>query len=354
MSKRKIDQLYGDGITGEGGGVTKTSGWSDLPPELVRRVGQLQDDARGLAGMERTCKSWRTVVLEGNDGVKMTDDKPCLWRDLALAEHPNIRSIAEVLMDASCAEQDGPTNFSWKGLIRSHRQAFKSSEKPEPPPYQPRTKLTDYIFTVEFHTSGDDDNDKKVLFTTSGRGLVTPQLWDQEVGVVENDYGYLRIRPKGALDPELKKRLGDDPFDDDQVYNMRARVTVTRRSDMSMVELVSDLPVPKEEGPGFVDYCDGEYITFQDFSEQRQRVPQGCMIVDAEDIVAPVGNGCLSVYECSLRLSLDLEPQTGRVTLEIIRSVSGESIGILDEEDPKPDGALKYLEVQCPWPADAM
>ena len=29
--------------------------------------------------------------------------------------------------------------------------------------------------------SGRDDNDKTVLFTTLGRGLRTPQLWDQEV-----------------------------------------------------------------------------------------------------------------------------------------------------------------------------
>lgn len=341
MSKRKIDQVYGDGIAGEGGGATKTSGWSDLPPELVRRVGQLQDDARGLAGMERTCKSWRTVVLEGNDDAKMKEDKPCLWRDLALAEHPSIGSIAEVLMDA-CTEQDGSTNFSWKGLLRSHRQAFKASEKPDAPPYQPRTDLTDYIFTVEFHKSGDG-NDKKVLFTTSGRGLRTPRLWNQEIRIDEDEH-YLYVRPKGYLDAELKKRLGDDPFSEKQLSEMKATVTVTRCSDMSMVELVSSVPVP--EGWG-VDYEDGEYIIFKG-QGYKQKIPLGCMITDAEDIIGRC-NGCVSVYDCSLALCLELKTQSGSVNLEF-QSIYDGDWG--HEDDLDSDDVLKYLEVQCPWPVD--
>ena len=339
MSKRKIDQLYGDGIAGEGCGATKTSGWSDLPPELVRRVGQLQDDVRGLAGMERTCKSWRTVVLEGNDDAKMKEDKPCLWRDLALAEHPSIGSIAEVLMDA-CTEQDGSTNFSWKGLLRSHRQAFKASEKPDAPPYQPRTDLTDYIFTVEFHKSGDG-NDKKVLFTTSGRGLRTPRLWNQEVGIDEDEH-YLYVRPKGDdLDAELKKRLGDDPFSEKQLSEMKARVTVTRCSDMSMVELVSGIPVEEEWG---VDYEEGKNIYFQE-EWYEQEIPQGCLITDATDVVDSY-NGCVTVNEHSLELRLSLKTQSGRVQVGFL------SMGRHGEKDVDCDDVLKYLEVQCPWPAD--
>jgi hypothetical protein len=197
---------------------------------------------------------------------------------------------------------------------------------------------------VEFYTSGDD-NDKKVLFTTSGRGLRTPQLWDQEVGLDEDDT-YLYVRPKGDLDPELEKRLGNDPFDDDRLGKMKARVTVTRCSDMCMVELISGVPVPEEWG---VDYDEGKHIYF-DAEWFTHELPQGCMIVDTNDIVGPVGEGCVAVRDHSLALRLELETQTGRVKLDFLSRDDGH--GILDEDDLDSDDVLKYLEVQCPWPAD--
>ena len=49
--------------------ATIVSDWSALPVDLIRRVGQLQNDSRSLDGMERTCKSWREVVAEGNDDL---------------------------------------------------------------------------------------------------------------------------------------------------------------------------------------------------------------------------------------------------------------------------------------------
>ena len=329
-----IDQLHGDDIAGEGRGA-ETSGWSGLPPELFHRVGQLQEDCRDLVGMERTCKAWRNLVLEGDSRAGVVSDEPCLWRDLALAEDPSIGSVAAVLMDT---EQDGPTNFSWKGMLRSHQRASKASEEPSLPPYQPRTKLSDYIFTVEFHVR-DDDNDKTVLFTTSGRGLRTPQLWDQEVDEA------LEVLDRGVLDPELEKRLGDDPFS--QLHEMRARVTVTRCSDMSMVELLSSLPVEEDEP---VDEAD-RLIYFQDRWRERG-IPRGCLVADRSDVVDRSeyrGMSCVMVVDYKMELRLYLETQTGGVGLEFLCVESG---GSGREKNVDCVDVLKYLEMQCPWPAD--
>ena len=86
-AKRKVDELQvggTQGCEGSGGGKAPTrekivtTGWSALPPDLVRRIGKLQTDTRSLAGMERTCKSWRRVVMEGNDDPDVTSKKPSL------------------------------------------------------------------------------------------------------------------------------------------------------------------------------------------------------------------------------------------------------------------------------------
>ena len=227
MSKRKIDELHGEDESGGGRGsvsvaesavsLQSAGGWNDdLPPELIRRVAKLQNDARSLAGMERTCKLWRNVVMEGDDALKTADNgNSCLWRNLALAEHPGLESIAEIMTDDD-NDGGGPTKFSWKGLLRSRQRAPKSSEKKAAPVYQPRTKLNDYIFV------------------TSGRGdSETPSLWNQQV--VSNGPGRRSATCKGALDPELVARLGaengsDDLFGEDNLYSIEARIIVTRTS----------------------------------------------------------------------------------------------------------------------------
>ena len=112
MSKRKIDDVVhgsdggrvesGVGL-GEPKDKTSTSaaaatatGWSNLPSVLIRRVGQLQNDPTSLAGMERACKSWRKVVSDGCEEIVL-GEKPCLWRDLAIAKFPRLSSIVALL-----------------------------------------------------------------------------------------------------------------------------------------------------------------------------------------------------------------------------------------------------------------
>ena len=181
-------------------------------------MAKLQNDARSLAGMERTCKLWRNVVMEGDDALKTADNgNSCLWRNLALAEHPGLESIAEIMTDDD-NDGGGPTKFSWKGLLRSRQRAPKSSEKKAAPVCQPRTNLSDCIFTIEFYS--DDD---KFLFATgtSARDLLTPQLWDQDVGFQEGSDEWLSCN--GDLDPEISRRLGNEPFNERQVKKMTAR-----------------------------------------------------------------------------------------------------------------------------------
>ena len=158
MSKRKADEISaetssgGDGRRDAKAPVPETSGWSGLPSELVRRVGQLQDDPKSLAVMERTCKSWRKVIMEGNDGVDM-GETPCLWRDLALTKFPRLTPLVEAVRARSKADP----KHSWKGLYRVNADAHRlSRERMDPEDYQPKTCWKDYFLTVEFRDREDD------------------------------------------------------------------------------------------------------------------------------------------------------------------------------------------------------
>ena len=331
-TKRKADGLSRDDNGGpdDSWAVTKkpvTTGWKDLPSELVRRIGKLQTDAQSLAGMERTCKSWRRVVMEGNDDPDITSKKPSLWRDMVLGWNPTIASVAEALIDSptgTTSQGAGVSGFSWKGLLQAHWGA--SMRRGTPAPYQPHTQLTDYIFTVEFR-SGDE-----FLFATSGRGLRTPKLWNQNVafdahrGVIEGD-----------LDPEIGKRLGDDPFNADQLKNMTARVLVTKVSDMSIVELAR---VHIDAGNIWYSGIDG--IGFEPRSNSPC-LPKTRLVTAEKNVYYDGYNECALVRNHSLQLHLTLEPKTGEVSLGFV--LVGQDIDFLS-----PLETLIYLEVQCPWP----
>ena len=335
-SKRKADELQigsTQGCEDSGGGKAPTrekivtTGWSALPPDLVRRIGKLQTDTQSLAGMERTCKSWRRVVMEGNDDPDITSKKPSLWRDMVLGWNPTIASVAEALIDSptgTTSQGAGVSGFSWKGLLQAHWGA--SMRRGTPAPYQPHTQLTDYIFTVEFR-SGDE-----FLFATSGRGLRTPKLWNQNVafdahrGVIEGD-----------LDPEIGKRLGDDPFNADQLKNMTARVLVTKVSDMSIVELAR---VHIDAGNIWYSGIDG--IGFEPRSNSPC-LPKTRLVTAEKNVYYDGYNECALVRNHSLQLHLTLEPKTGEVSLGFV--LVGQDIDFLS-----PLETLIYLEVQCPWP----
>ena len=223
MSKRKVDEIYAE-KSSDGGGTRdakapETSGWSGLPPELVRRVGQPQDEPKSLAVMERTCKSWRNVIMEGDNGVDI-GDTPCLWRDLALAKFPRLTPLVQAVQARSKAD----SKHSWKGLYRVNADAHQLSSRRMGIgswAYRPKTSWDDYFLTVEFHRDGD------ILFVASGKGDRTPPLWEQEVD--HDDDGYIIC--KGPLDPRLSSWLGSHPFDEEKLRNITARVLITRLSD---------------------------------------------------------------------------------------------------------------------------
>ena len=157
MSKRKIEEVYDEKNDGGGGaGDAKApaangtgGGWADLPAELVRRVGRLQNDARSLAGMERTCKSWQEVIIEGDGAVDMGGN-PCLWRELALTEFPRLSTIVE-LAGTTLASAKTNTNHSWKALYRTNAEARRLCDsKIDAKHRQQTTSWKDYAIVVEF------------------------------------------------------------------------------------------------------------------------------------------------------------------------------------------------------------
>ena len=332
MSKRKIEEVYDEKNDGDGGGAGDTKapaanatgiGWADLPAELVRRVGLLQNDAQSLAGMERTCKSWRKVIIEGDGKVDMGGN-PCLWRELALAKFPRLVSIVNVVTGTGSVSG---AVLSWKAMFKSHflAEAFSQSVGHDYEGYQPKGSWSDYITTVEFRR----DDEKKVLFVASGRGFRTSSLWNQAIELDD----YYNATCLGPLDSELSSRLGVDPFSEANLRSITARVVITRLSDLSVVEL------------GSVNYDDDEGPT----DEDGDLLWTGALGGNA---FLPIGitdsRGGKLGYRSSdhLRMKFWLKPENGEVILSFEEREQGEEtwFGIGEHED------LVYLETQCPWP----
>ena len=343
MSKRKAHEISaetksgGDGATRGSTGdamapAPEPSGWSGLPPELVQRVGQLQDDPKSIAGMERTCKAWRKVVMEGNDGIDM-GGKPCIWRDLALAKFPRLRSIVEAARKRSTQTTAPESKHSWKALYRVNADAHRlSHQRVGTGSYWPKTSWDDYFLNVEFRRGGH------LLFAASGEGDRTSPLWEQETEV--DDSG--RVVCKGHLDPNLKSRLGSNPFDEDSLQHIIARVFITRLSDMGVVELgelfFNDEGYDLEDRGG--DLLWGGVYQRREFYHRREFLPVGTS-------TSLDSNKPIHTYSNTLRMKLWFESRNGTVVLEF------EEKGHDYASEWKRVGTAKelaYLEMHCPWP----
>ena len=331
MSKRKADQLNAES-TSVGGGrgrttgtktpAPETSGWSGLPPELVRRVGQLHDDPKSLARMELACKSWRNVIMEGNDGVDI-GETPCLWRDLAQAKFPRLTPLVEAVR----ARPKADPKHSWKILYRVNSEAQRISRgRVCTASYQPKTSWNDYFLTIEFRR---EDN---VLFIASGKGDRTSPLWEQDSEVHEVRESVIC---KGHLDPRLSSRLGADPFDKDSLQHVTARVYITRLSDMSVVEL-GELFFNRDHDLGD---SDGR-ILWGGVYHKREFLPVGTFN-------SSVSNKLIHAYSESMRMRLWFESWNGEVLLEF-QEKDHDYAGEWDAFGIKKE--LAYLEMHCPWP----
>ena len=343
MSKRKIGEGYMYGEKNGGGGarnvkkaptsIATGGGWADLLPELVRRVGKLQGNPRSLARMERTCKSWRNVIIEGDGTVDMGDD-PCPWRELALAKFPRLVFIANVLTGTGSAS--GAVH-SWKALYRTNAEAKSLCEGGtylDISGHRPRGTWDDYVVTVEFR--GDED---ELLFATSGRGGRTSPLWNQAVEV-KDVYDVLddhKITCKGSVDPELSSRLGVDPFGRKNLRSFTAHVAVTRLSDLSVVELG---PATYDDNYGPTD-ADGN-LRFRDYDDGNIFLPIGTITKSRNGKTA-------HLFSNALRVEFRLTPSNGVVKLtfqhwEGIDDNSGHWMSMTEAE------TMMYLETLCPWP----
>ena len=337
MSKRKIEEVYDEKNDGGGGaGDAKApaangtgGGWADLPAELVRRVGRLQNDARSLAGMERTCKSWQEVIIEGDGAVDMGGN-PCLWRELALTEFPRLSTIVE-LAGTTLASAKTNTNHSWKALYRTNAEARRLCDsKIDAKHRQQTTSWKDYAIVVEFRR-GDE-----LLFVASGRGDVTSPLWDQ---VVEfDDDG--EVICKGPLSSELSSRLGADPFNQVNLKSITVQVVVTRLSDLSVVEL----------GSATYDYTNDDGDTMLKMWNHNKGGNSYLPI----EITKSSGDTPAHVFSEHLRMQFLLSPSNGEVILSFQRwrgNDDGDDFDVGDwEYMTTAEEELLYLETQCPWP----
>ena len=329
-SKRKIDDVHGRNAGGPKAKTPTTTitGWGALPPELIRRVGQFHGDPESLAGMERTCKLWRMVVIEGNQGLSV-DDKPSLWRDLALTNFPAFHSIVKVLPDSA--------QFSWKYIYRSRAVMYS------PAPYQPRTKIEDYIFTFEFNRHTGKPDKSKTAFRVSNRGFESmPTLWNQ---VLEVDEEEGEIRCIGPLDPNLVSRLGKDPFDFmryDGPY-ISANVYVTRLSDMSTVDLACSMYYDSDMG----DWPERLWFSAEGDDDE---LPLGRVVANEDDYFEHCDtiHPYFHVYGYRLELTFYLESRTGRVGGFAVDKIRDNSVSIQRQQLSARD-ILMYLEVECPW-----
>lgn len=335
MSKRKIDKVDGSDGAGPEAKIPPTiiTGWGALPPELIRRVGQLQTDPRSLARMERTCRSWRKVVIERNDDA-VVDDRPNLWRDLTLAKFPRLPSILTLLVHRM-------DQISWKDLYRTQFQAKVRDDEhhyPEDYKYQPKTGWKDYITTVEFYREG------KFLFATSGIGDRTPPLWNQKIE--SRDSNGLPVCAK-PLDLELTKRMGDDPFGVATLERTSARVIVTRLSDMKAVELSRSSPMTfNVDRTNDLEDFDG--------NSDRETIWDGRRYGAARlPLVRNIRYSYHEENDSDLELGFNFHATTGQIFIffeRVRRDRDGYEIPFEYNDELTFTDEMMYLEIQCPWP----
>lgn len=350
-----------------------THGWADLQDDLVRGIGAFHDEPRDLAAMERTCRSWRKIVIDGNGDMKISDtsngneEKVSLWRDLALTKVPALPSIVKALQDkehlrgGSLNNDDGIrdlTNYptfsrpppkwalSWKNMFRS-QHCVATKPMYYSPAYSPKTSVNDYILSYEFRRFST----KELLFVTSG-GIdkESPQLWNQDI-VLGHDGEFPKL--KGPVDPKLVARLGDDPFTKTKVRDIGVRVVVTRITDMKAVELSSSLclTIYPSMVVGDVDYHDRKcFLTF---------ASEHCHPDDVPDDEGPVAISKYSFApnlhrnDAKLTLFLKFCCNTGCIRF----LVDYHTVDIVEEdgdteyqlESCQPREILEYLETRCPF-----
>ena len=116
-----------------------------LQPELIVHVAMLANDAGAICAMEKTCVAWR-------DALKTSENRRGpLWGSLALSGFPRLKSIL-----AACGGQEEPC---YRSLYRSQLLASSIPEfTREGPKFEPSTKISDYVFTVELscERAGED------------------------------------------------------------------------------------------------------------------------------------------------------------------------------------------------------
>ena len=369
--KRKAEEISASTGRSSSGGSRKTAtlahGWADLPAELVQGIGVFHDKPRDLASMERTCRSWRKVVMEGNGDMKIPDVSDlnsaaktvCLWRDLAMAKFPAVLpSIVKALKDfneesssdsRANSDDDDRKNFSWKSLYRSQFCVVKRGESH--PNFRPKTSCQDYIFSYEFRRFSTEE----ILFVTSAVGDVTPELWDQDI--FWDGVGLPQC--KGPVDPKLVAHLGDDPFSEKKLKNIDIRVVVTRISDMKAVELTSSLCLASKTTEKDVNYDEGgccvliwksirfrhnpQYLwSFEQPSSPRDYVAN-------EYVILPSSGG----HDVKWTLRLEFHCDSGCIYVGMEKHIVlwdryGDLGGAhaLDCDDER---ILEYLETRCPF-----
>jgi len=295
--------------------------------------------------MERTCRSWRKVVIAGNDDLSMPDvgsigkgKRTNLWRDLALSGFPLLPSIVAALRDddvnnndessivANKARRGNP--FSWKALYRSQFCATKCNARRI---YLPKTSAKDYIFSHEFTRKSTGCR----LFINSNRGLQTPSLWNQQVeDTTQEGFPYY----EGPVDPRLVTHLGENPFSEENLKDVSVRIVVTRISDMKAVELAASKCLPNEptELTHYTNFTDDKgNLVFCDLEYDEQFAP----------VVAERSEESWIIY-------VFLNCSSGRIRTVLEHRIVLESghVEYHGYDDLKNEVFLEYLETQCPWP----
>lgn len=186
---------------------------------------------------------------------------------------------------------------------------------------------TDYAITLEFSRG------QQLLFVASGRGCRTSPLWLQELEF--SDDGDVVCE---SLDPELSSRLGESPFDEENLRDITIRVIVNRLSDLSVVELGS-LSYDKAND----DASDNEYLEWNGLGDDSATLPVGTSISENDGKPA-------HVHSDNLRMKLTLDPRDGEFTLWFQKWSASEDNYYGRWVNMDSIEELMYMKKQCPWP----
>ena len=303
-----------------------------LPPDMLRAIALSHKGAGAdiFVRMLQTCRSWRSALLTNEDGI---------WKELAFARFPSLPSILSLQYTTKTFRE-----IYLQQLRGSHAQVMRDlSAAP------PDADLSSYVFSFELRCGAE------LIGESSCVGWPCSEASDDSV--LLNVHPGLRQSSLWCALTSGKIKAEDDGGDDDGP-DVRLHMFVTRRMDMSTIELIAGafvsgpaLESPEGDQPAVRCYF------FRDLSLPcRPPLMLGTEPANAEGAVEGVAgfdfSGWFEVPAQSYEEAREVQPHNMRIVVGgSFNLVFDHEHVSLDDKHATDIDLKRYLSHYAPWPA---